>query len=209
MGNALARTRFSRLASIPPSPTSHPHCAGTGTIGHSPYRSRTGVTRMSPHMMAAMPEADSWTLTSSDGYTQVVGTRRSDDPSDHWLFDLTMGYEIPGTQLAGVALAALRLRPTAVIGLVNEIHAFTGLPPIEIEPAAFRHAAELSDSAGDSFDLTFGPLPGVISGATGIGCLTKLARGSFGAQVVFRTDTTSLERFAHDLDRLLLSEPTS
>ena len=89
------------------------------------------------------------------------------------------------------------------------MHAFTGLPPIELKPVSFRHAAELSDTTDDSFDLTLGPLPTVTSGSTGIGCLVKLGRGSFGTQVVFRTDTTSLDRFADDLGRLLLTEPIS
>ncbi len=155
-----------------------------------------------------MSEADVWTLASSDGHAQVIGTRRSADPSDAWIFDLAIEYEIPGTDAAEVRLAALRLRRTAVIGLVDAIRAFTGLPPIEIEPASFRHAAELSDTIDDSFDLAFGPLPNVLSASTGIGCLLKLGRGSFGTQVVFRTDTTSLDRFADDLDRLLLTEPT-
>lgn len=96
-----------------------------------------------------------------------------------------------------------------MIGLVNAIQEFTALPPIEIEPASFRHAAELSEVADDTFELTLGPLPTVVSGSTGIGCLIKLGRGSFGAQVVFRTDTTSLDRFADDLDRLLLTEQAS
>lgn len=160
-------------------------------------------------MMAAMSEADFWTLASSDGYTQVVGTRTSTEFADSWIFDLAIEYEIPGTDPAEVRLAALRLRRTAVIGLVNAIQAFTGLPPIEIEPASFRRAADLSDTIDDSFDLAFGPLPGVTSGTTGIGCLIKLGRGSFGMQVVFRTDTTSLDHFADDLDRLLLTEPTT
>jgi hypothetical protein len=160
-------------------------------------------------MMAGISEMDSWTLTSSDGNTQVVGTRQSDVPSDGWLFDLAIEYEVPGTEAAGATLAALRFRRAAVVGLVNAIRAFTGLPPIEIEPASFRHAAELSEIAGESFELTFGPLPTVLSGGAGIGCLLKLGRGSFGAQVVFRTDTTSLDRFADDLGRLLLNEPAS
>lgn len=152
---------------------------------------------------------DSWTLTSSDGYTRVVGTPLSDDPPDGWLFDIAVEHKIPGTQAAGATLGALRFRRASVIGVVNAIHAFTGLPPIELEPASFRHAAELSEIAGESFELTFGPLPTAAPASTGIGCLIKLGRGSFGAQVVFRTDTSSLGRFADDLDRLLLTEPAS
>jgi hypothetical protein len=161
------------------------------------------------HKMAGISKMDCWTLTSSDGYTRVVGTRPSGVLSDGWLFDLAIEYEIPGTEAAGATLAAIRFSRAAVVGLVNAIQAFTGLPPIEIEPGSFRHAAELSEIAGETFELTLGPLPTVVSGSTGVGCLIKLGRGSFGTQVVFRTDTTSLDRFAGDLDRLLLTEPAS
>jgi hypothetical protein len=159
-------------------------------------------------MMASNSEMDAWILTSSNGYTQVVCTRRSDDPSHGWLFDLSIEYEIPGTEACAATLAALRLRRTAVVDLLTAIRAFTTLPPIHIEPAAFRYTAELSETDGESLELTFGPLPAVVSESTGIGCLTKLGRGSFGTQAVFRTDTTCLGRLADDLDRLLLIEPT-
>ena len=163
----------------------------------------------SDHMMASNSEMDAWTLTSSNGYTQVVCTRRSTDPSDSWLFDLSIEYEIPGTEACVATLAALRLRRTAVVDLLTAIRAFTTLPPINIEPAAFRYTAELSGIDGESLELTFGPLPAVVPENAGIGCLAKVGRGSFGSQAVFRTDPTCLERLADDLDRLLLVEPTT
>jgi hypothetical protein len=160
-------------------------------------------------MMAGNSQMDAWILTSSNGHTRVVCSRPSADASDGWLFDLLIEYEIPGTPAAAATLAALRLRPAAVVDLLTAIRAFTALPPIHIEPAAFRYSAELSEVTGESLELTFGPLPAVVSESTGIGCLTKLGRGSFGAQAVFRTDTTCLERLADDLDRLLLVDPTT
>jgi hypothetical protein len=151
---------------------------------------------------------DAWILTSSNGHSRVRCSRPAAEATDGWLFDLSLEYEIPGTPASAATLAALRLRRTALIELVTAIRAFTTLPPIHLEPAAFRYSAELSEVTGESLEMTFGPLPAVVPESTGIGCLTKLGRGSFGAQAVFRTDTTCLDRLADDLDRLLLVETT-
>lgn len=159
-------------------------------------------------MMAGNAEMDAWILTSSNGQTRVACTRLPADPPGDWLFDLSIEYEVPGTPASAATLVALRLRRSAVVDLLAAIRAFTTLPPIQIEPAAFRYSAELSEVTGESLELTFGPLPTVVSESTGIGCLIKLGRGSFGVQAVFRTDTTCLERLADDLDRLLLDEPS-
>lgn len=160
-------------------------------------------------MIAPNSEMDAWILTSANGHTRVACTHPTADPPGRWLFDLSIEYEVPGTPASAATLAAVRLRRSALVDLLAAIRAFTDLPPIHIEPAAFRYSAELSEVTGESLELTFGPLPTVVSESTGIGCLIKLGRGSFGAQAVFRTDTTCLERLADDLDRLLLVEPTA
>jgi hypothetical protein len=66
-------------------------------------------------------------LTSSNGHTRVVCTRPPADPPDGWLFDLSIGYEIPGTRASAATLAALRLRRSAVVDLLTAIRAFDDL----------------------------------------------------------------------------------
>ncbi len=145
-----------------------------------------------------------WTLASSNGYVRIVCTstaRAADLP-----FRVLLEYQLPGEPQPGAMadFANFRLRRSAIADLVAAISDFVDQPLNEIDPTDFVYTAELAEAAGDRLDLSFGPRADVVTGSNGVACLVELGRSAMNARVVFRTDVTCLQRFAAELDRLLL-----
>jgi hypothetical protein len=182
--------------------------AALNQIPHIVPVSATSIPKRSilgpPREHHIMVPSNGWSLSSTHGYTRLVGLAHSSS-NESVVSGVRIEYRLPDEQEAPVIveIPSLRLDTRRLRALAVELRSWLAQPLGALATDTLEYSVDLAMEASDRLFVGFGKRAEVNIGAGGVGCLVELDHSALKASIAFATDPTCLQAFAEEIEGIL------